>query len=186
MSLNLKISVTEENNSFVVYDCTGLFSASNNPGGWGSQTFKLSDLTAATLEITPPNALAPISINVYPDFPNGNSKIGYEILPYVVNMKEIESGLWNIKLTVSGTTSLGVQFTRVAFCSEIFMESVFCCVDKWQKDLTTECFRSERQKQIILMNNLVESVKYNCECGLNNKASTIIEFLKGNCICVGC
>lgn len=188
MALNLKITATEQKNSFIVYDCTGNYNGENK-GGWGIPNQRIEDVEDAYLEIYPPNhpeGAEPIKIVTYPDFPN-TEVLGFEILPYMVGMtSEIKSGEYKIRLVVSGTDKKGVAFKKSTILSVVFTRSVECCVDHLLKRVGPDAFKSEAQKKIIELSNLLESVKYNVDCGLNTKANDIIQYLAAQCECCGC
>lgn len=182
MSLQLKISTIEETKSFVVTDCTGKHSASN-PGGFGAPNIQTSDIETSVITITTPQK-SDFEINVYPDFPNKDG-IAYEILPYMLNMKEIEAGEYNIKLVITGTDKKGVKFTKTAYYTAFMTKSVDCCIDKMiSKHIGTT--DPVKKQELIEINNLLTSLHYSVSCGRLNRATKIVDLLKETCSCCDC
>lgn len=206
MSLQLSISAVEETESFIVNDCTGLFS-SDNKTGFGGPNPRYEDITAAVLEITPPfdatpfldisdaNPPAPdagtftaptFTINVFPDFPNEEQN-GYEVLPYMVGQSDfIESGKWKIKLIVEGVDKNKKSFKKSAITEVVFTKAVTCCIDKLTPNVNKNALKDKKQQVIIELNNLLESTGYAVEKELLDQADGIIKLLKAQCKCCAC
>jgi hypothetical protein len=182
MSLQLKISAIEENKSFVVTDCTGKYSSSNQ-GGFGAPNIQTSDIETSILFITTPDKTE-FQINVYPDFPNKDG-IAYEILPYMLNMQEIESGEYNLKLVITGTDKKGVKFTKTAYHTQFMTKTVSCCIDKIiSKNIGTT--DKLKKQEMIELNDLLKSLEYSIDCGRMNRATKIVDLLKETCSCCDC
>lgn len=184
MSLTLKISLTEQKNSFIVNDCTDVFSSSNK-GGYGGINEKVSDITDAYLLIDTPESTESIRIDVFPDFPNVEGS-GFEVFPYMVNLSEIVSGVYNVKLFVSVTDKNGREVTKTASSKEVFLHSITCCIDSHKNILTTDAFVDEKQKTVIELDQLLEVACWAKDCGLYDKASKIIKYLNAQCVCIDC
>lgn len=183
MSLRLSISATEQKTSLIINDCTGKYSSSNQ-GGFGVPNPKVSDIETSKLEITIPSGdVKTITINVG-DFPNEKG-IGYEILPYMVGMQELESGEYKIKLEIAGTEKSGRPFIKSALTRVILTNSVSCCVDKLiSKNIGTE--NAEKKKEMIELNNLINSMNESIRCGRYSTSKKIIDYLKEKCECCNC
>lgn len=184
MGLRLSISALEQKNSFIVTDCTGEYSH-DNPGGFGQpNNIDVDSIETSTLEIkTPKGELVTLELNPG-DFPNEEG-IGYEILPKMLSMQEIESGEYNIKLLITGTDKKGVGFTKTAVHKSFFTKSVTCCVDKLiSPHIGTE--NKEKQKEMQELNNLINSMNASIECENFNDAVKIIDSLKEKCSCCNC
>ena len=184
MSLRLSISAIEQKNSFIVTDCTGRYSG-NNQGGFGiPNNIRIEDIETSTLEVTTPKkALIPIMIPVG-NFPNEKG-IGYEILPYMISMQEVESGEYNLKLTITGTEKSGKKFTKTAVCKVIFTRTVSCCVDKMiSKNIGTQ--NIEKKKEMNELNYLINSMNESIRCEAYSDAVKIIDYLKEKCECCNC
>lgn len=207
MGLQLSISVVEETDSFIVNDCTGVFS-SENKGGWGSLNPQIKDIETAVLEITPPydanpfldisspNPPAPnadtfqppaYTIDVFPDFPNEEGN-GFEVLPYMVGQSDnfLESGKWKIKLIITGKDKQGRPYTKSAIFEIVFVNSVTCCIDKLGSLVNKDALKDKKQQVIIELENMLESVCYAVEKELLDQADGIIRFLKEQCRCCAC
>jgi hypothetical protein len=189
MSLSLKISTSEHKNSFVVFDCTGNFSSSNT-GGYGVKNPKITNVEEAFLDIYTPKqpfpSGIPFRINVFPDMPN-DTEFGYEINPSDIGQEnEIESGKYTIVFTVKGVYKNGVSFSRSTTYTTVFVNSITCCVDKEMKHVNKDAHKDEKQKKIIELNNLLQSVQNQIDCELFDTAAETIEYLKEQCKCCGC
>lgn len=190
MSLRPKISTSELKNSFVVYDCTGKFSSSNQ-GGYDSQNPKIKDVEDACLNIfTPSNPYSqdatPFKIVVYPDLPNDKG-FGFEVMPEMIGQKDsVESGKYTIEYVVSGKDKNGISYTRKSTHVCVFVNSVICCIDKRGKHVDKNAFKDEKQKKTLELDNILQSVLYQIECELFDAASENIEYLKAQCECCGC
>jgi hypothetical protein len=186
MSLSPKISVSEEKNSFNVFDCTGLFS-SNNKGGYGVYNPQVKDTTEAFIEVsTPDSGETKYKVDVYPYLPN-TDKTGFEVVPLKVGYSDgvLQSGKYTIKFTVIGTYK-GKAFTYSVTHVVVFTRAVECCVDARMKELDKNVFKDDKQKKIIELSNLLENVCYQIDCGLYDLANETIEYLKLQCQCCGC
>ncbi len=183
MSLRLSISATEEKNSFIVHDCTGKYSGKNQ-GGFGIPNIRVQDIETSTLEIeTPKKVLIPITIPAG-DFPNEEG-IGYEILPYMISMTEIESGEYNLKLVITGTDKSGKKFTKTAVTKVVFTRTVSCCVDKMiSRNIGTE--NVDKKKEMLELNNLINSMNEAIRCENYTAANKAINYLKEKCACCNC
>lgn len=189
MALTLQISATELKNSFVVYDCTGKFSSSN-PGGYGVHNPDINHVQDAYLLIWSPNlpkGADPYKVKVYPDMPN-KENLGYEVLPYMIGQQknELESGKYKIKFVESGIDKSGVPFEKSALFVIVFVNNITCCIDKLIPKIGPDPFKDERQKKIIELSNLLESVCQQIKNELYDKADENIEYMKGQCKCSGC
>lgn len=185
--LQLKISAIEQKDSFVVYDCTGNYKY-DNLGGWGNPNARIKLITKAILYVTTPKTpigSEPAEIDVTDDFPNENF-LGLEILPYQVGLQKIVSGKYKIKLEVTGVDSKGVTYVKHSTAIVVFSKDVKCCVDKLERIVNENAFKDEKQKKVIELNNLIESLDYNIDKELFDQAVSIIDYVSEQCICPGC
>lgn len=179
MTPTTKFTTVEQPKSFIINDCTGIYTPTNKTG-WGGLNARVVDVTESYFEITTPNG--PLyKVNVYPDFPNSDG-YGYEILPYMVGNTEgkIDSGTYKIKWIVKGVAK-GKEFTATAYYVSVFKNDVFCCVDKHIVKLDKNISTDEYQKKIVEMSNIMEATNYAIEKGLLDTANKNIEYLKLNC-----
>lgn len=189
MSLQLKISAEEQKNSFIVYDCTKNYRF-DNLGGWGTINPEIKNITTATIFVWPPNLPSssdPYSIDATDNFPNEEG-MGIEITPSQIGQvnNRLVSGLYKIKLEVSGVDKRGIKFKKDASVLEVFVNDVTCCVDGLQKFVNKDAHKDKKQQAAIELNNLLESANYAIGCQLYNQASEIIEILKSQCVCIDC
>lgn len=172
-----KIAVTEEKTSFTVKDCSS----------YPIQGYKIDDIIIAFLEVQPPSSTEkyPFKITTYPDFPN-KDEIDFEVLPFDVGMKELESGEWKFKLSIVFRTKTGGSVTKTALLSKIFIKNVECCIDKRSPELNAGALKDEKQKAILELSNMLENVHRQIEKGLTGEAIKNIDYLKAHCKCCGC
>lgn len=179
----------EEKNSFIVYDCTGNYRY-DNLDGWNAPNAEIKKITSSVLYVTPPNLSAggaPYSIDVIGDFPNTIDH-GLEILPYQIGQanNQLLSGKYFIKLEVKGLDAKGVGYTTSAILSKIFIKNVSCYIDKMQKTVNRDAWKDNKQKAKIDLNLMLLSAQWAIDCGLQEQATEIIEFLNSQCTCVDC
>ena len=184
MGLRLSISALEQKNSFIVTDCTGKYSNSNQYGFGIPNNITIDSIETSTLEIITPKKDV-FTIEIQPgDFPNEEG-IGYEVIPQMLSMQEIESGEYNIKLLITGTDKKGVSFTKTAVHKSFFTNSVSCCVDKMiSKNIGTE--NKEKKKEMYELNNLINSMNDSICCEKFYNATKIVDLLKEKCSCCNC
>lgn len=185
MSLSIGIKVSEEENSFIVRECTGQFSYSNK-GGYGVSNPAIKDVSKAWLEVTKRATGEKYTIDTYPYLPNIDNT-GFEVLPVKVGSMNggLDSGVYDIVYYVSGTHK-GKEFKAFTVATKVFTKQVECCVDKHAKTINKDAFKDPKQKEAILMNNLLESLCYQIDCELFDAANDTIEDLKLRCQCCGC
>jgi len=188
MSLQVKIKTEEQENSFLVFECTGNYSGSN-PGGFGPPNYRKEKITKSVLLIQGPSDKEsyPWSIDVTGDLPNSEN-IGYEVLPSQIGQtnSELESGLYKIKLTHTIEKTTGGTTDKTGYTSEVFVNNISCCIDEKSTRLNGQAFNDEQQTKIIELSNLLESAKLAACNGLFEYANTTIDYLKSQCKCNGC
>lgn len=179
-----KVSVKELADSFVVYDCTGKYSSSNQ-GGLGINNPEISTVESAKFEITPPGAVAPIVINVFPDFPRLDDT-GYEIDKLMVG--PMVSGKWKIKYTISGTDTTPYSvYTEKTF---VLSKTAECCVEKFLNatanvPVSMIATNAGRQKALEL-SVLLENALWAKECGQYDNAHDTLTYIQLQCKCASC
>lgn len=188
MSNQLKISLEEKTNSFVIFECTGNYSG-DNKGGYGPPNYKTSDIQESYLEIQPPSVTTdyPYKIITTGDLPNDES-IGLEIQPSEVGQKkdEMESGLWKFKFTVVFLLKSGSTVTKTAYLSEVLTKSLECCISEHTGKLDKNAFKDPKQRAAIELSTLFQDVLYQIDTGRYDHANETIEYLKSQCQCQGC
>lgn len=188
MGLQLSISAKEEKKSIFLFECTGSYSF-DNKGGYGGLNPKVTDAVEAYVEVQTPSMNDGdelIKINLYPNFPT-STEVGFEILPTQLGMKnEIESGRYKFKYTVVTQDKNGVKTTKTAYFVLFCMNSVTCCIDKRIKEIRAGGSNDPKQKLLIELSNLLESVKYQIDCGNLGTANEDVDYLKSQCKCCGC
>ncbi len=188
MSLQIKISITEQEDSFYVDDCTGNYS-SDNKGGYGGSNYKKSDIFESFFMIQGPSDKDYVhSIDVTNSIPNSKD-ISYQVLPIQVgqnNNGTLESGLYKFKLLhrIKGPNSTMVE--KFGYASEVFIKNIECCIDKNVKTLNQNAYKESRQLKIIELSTILDGVKCQIEESLYDQANETIDYLKQQCKCSGC
>jgi hypothetical protein len=186
-SLNIQIKTEEELSSFLVYECTGKYS-SENTGGFGGSNHRANQITKSTLYIKGPNDDDyKHVIDVTGTLPNNNN-IAYQVLPTQIGQQdELESGQYKFKLEHVIKTTDGPEVTETGYGVDVFIKNIVCCIDKLGPiDAGKDAFKDLKQKKILELNNLIESVNYQIEKGLYDAANKTIDYLKSQCKCNGC
>ncbi len=192
MALKYKISVIEEKNSLIVYDCVGAYKYDNLTGYGKPNDIEVKNITSTIFYVTTPNlpkGSEPYKVDVSGNWPvSTDLQLGMEILPYQIGEKnnELTSGQYTIKAEISGTDRQGNAFKKTDIFAIICKKQIECCVDKAMKHVNTNAFKDAKQKATIELNNLLESVNYAIDCGLTNEAIEKIELINAQCGCCGC
>lgn len=189
MSLLLKIDAEEQKNSFIVFDCTGIYRF-DNLCGWNAPNPEIRKLTKSVLSVWPPQLkkdAVPYTIDLLGKFPNIEFN-GIEILPYQVGQanNQLESGNYKIRLDITGLDKKGVEYSTFAVITRVFINNVICCIDKQQKNVNKDAFKDQKQQAIIEMNELLEATIKSIKCELYEQATEMVNLLKSQCACNGC
>jgi hypothetical protein len=188
-NLILQISVTEEKNSIIFYDCTGPHSY-DNKNGYGHPNPKIEDVVEAYLEVKRPGWVEgqePIKIVLYPSVPNLTG-FGFELTPSMLGSSnnDVESGQYKFKYVVVTVDKNGLRLTHTAYVTLFCMNAVTCCIDKRIKEIRAGGHNDPKQQLIIELSNLLEAVKYQIDCENFGIANEDVEYLKSQCKCCGC
>lgn len=186
--IHIQLNTEELENSFLLFDCTGKYSADNRDG-YGTPNYRIEDISAYTVDIEPPSATAPypFTIDVLDSIPNDDNT-GLEIQPGQVGQTgdNIESGLWKFRANVTFNIRNNGQKTVTSYHSNVFIKNIECCVDSKSQTLTGNIFNDFRQKKIGELELLLLGVRRAIKCGLYDKANKTIEYMKAQCKCQGC
>lgn len=181
MSIQLHISAKETKTAIVIYDCTG-----NGKYGWSNQTVDIKTVTLSQFEIYPPQTKDPIIIPCFPDFPNIDENLGFEIPVSSLGMASLESGVWKIGFRVIGN-SKGVPYEYYNESKFIFTESAECCVDKLRSstaNVPVNVFmKDEKKRSSVELTILLQDALWAKECGKYDAAQTILKFINLQCEC---
>lgn len=183
--LNTKITVDEQESSFLVFDCTGNF-AGDNTGGYGGPNPRKDQVTKNILEVTKPGSKIPIELDVTDYLPNKDN-IAMEVFPAMIGQtgSAMDSGKYNFKYITTTTTSKGSK-TVESYEVAVFVNSVKCCVDKLSPLIDGNASKDLRQQKILELSNLLEGIEKNIENGNYDKADSTIEYVKSQCKCQDC
>lgn len=187
MGLQVNISAEEGENSLIVYECTGNYSASN-PGGFGPLTYRKNQISESFIEIQGPSDTEsyPHKIDVTGDLPN-NDNTGFEIMPSQVGQgNEMESGLYKVKLTHILNKTTGGTESKTAYLSIVLIDNVACCIDKQSPKLKGDILTDPVSKKVAELQVLLSAAKMSIKNELYEDANKTIEYLKSQCKCNGC
>jgi hypothetical protein len=181
-TFKLQVSVKEDKDCIVVYDCTG-----KDETGWGIPNITLANVTSAQFEIYKPNTTSPLIIPVFPDFPTDDTTLGYELLTAKLQCAVIESGVWKIGYRIAGEDNNGRPFEKYAETKEVFIKSAQCCVDKLNATTintpSTQMFKDEKKKAAAELNALMQQACWAKSCGKFEAAKDILKYINLQCEC---
>lgn len=137
----------------------------------------------------PVGAIVPIiaTLNLLDKFPNSKD-YGYEIFPSMIPglNGNIKSGKYTFRWTVEGAYTSGIKFKRQTLWVGVFMNNVFCCVDKQLPKTDLYAFKDPKQRAFIEMSNFLDAACLAKKCGNYEKADEIIQYLNQQCVCTTC
>ena len=178
MSLNPRINVAFGGSSLVVYDTTCSFDSGYNEGGYNVANASPVDAASATIDITAPGEVTPITIDVYPSLPNATG-IGFEItLADLAPLASIGYGEWIFKYTI--TFNDGTVFTKQ--CYFLNTIPVQCCIDGKMNAIDPICEPDKFAKLADLQTMLQSAVSAHC-VGKYTKAQEILNYVNEQCNC---
>lgn len=175
----IKLSVEADKEAIFVYDATGSFNKSCNPGGWGTPNLEATDIEEATVEVFPPESEIGIIIDVLAALPNKDG-IGFEILAEELNFTEIPSGVWRFVYRVSRANPV---FEQIFSITKYFDEVIACCVDKLLVETDVIDLISDNNKKRIEMEMLLDNARWAACKGDFKAAQTIANHLNNQCKC---
>lgn len=184
--LQIKMSFEEEDASFIVYECTGQYSADNKTG-YSGPNLKKENIIQSTLEIQGPSDEGyDHVINVTGALPASSEDIGLEITPSMIGQTDyIESGRYKFKLSHIFETRTGATVTKTGYGIAVFKNNIKCCVGKLKYD-PSKPFHDLKQQKIVELKTLYFGVEEQICQGHYDTANTTIDYLKAQCKCNGC
>lgn len=187
MALNLQISATEKNNSFLIQDCTGRFGP-DNQGGYGGKNYNISEATKATLYIQTPQDTQPYpnQVDVTGFLPNIDETT-FEIYASEINQTGayLVGGKYKFKIEIVFTVN-GIPKTVTGYSVAVFSRGVECCVDSLTNALDKNAFATPEGRKKIELSTLMDAALIQIKNGLYDEASTNIEYVQAQCNCPGC
>jgi len=188
MALQTKIKVEELENSFLVYDCTGMYTG-DNKGGYGGPNPRMDKVVANILEIEPPNSKMPypISLDVLAYLPNKEG-VAMEIYPSQVgqNGTKMESGKYKFRYITTTENSSGTQTTVTAYYTDVFVNDITCCIDNLSPILDGNISKDPRQKITAELSLILDGINNLIAHGNYDKADETIDYVKSQCKCQSC
>ena len=179
MAESIKLSVEADSKAIFVYDETGSYDKSCNPGGWGAPNLEPSDVETVTLEVYKPESTTATSIDVTTAFPNKDG-IGFEILASDLGLTEITSGVWKFVYT---TSSPSCAFTDTFTIQVLLDDVIACCVDKLLVDTNAANLLSESNTKKVEMEILLNNARWAAEKEDFTGAQKIAKHLNLQCKC---
>lgn len=182
MSLKTRLNVEFGLSAIVVYDTTCKYDSCSNTGGWGTPNEETTAATNAVVEITIPDVLTPVTIDLYPHFPNSTG-LGFEIDLADLGVTEIVPGEWlfNYKVSFDG----GATYTT----KECWFLNT-CPIDRCiaSRVLKTDtCGCSDYDDLTFKLRNLLQGAKEIHCTGDYTKAHKIATYVYSTCNCdCGC
>lgn len=179
-----KISAKEFNGTILVYETTGRYDASKNPGGFGGSNPATSKIVKSTLfAMGPKDSTYREAIDVTGDLPNVEN-IPREVLPEYFNQTELISGKYSFKIVHTVTLANSVAQDFEGDTIEVFTDNIKCCIQKL--GYPTGKLDSVEERKKTELNLLLDGVADMVCKGYYNEAAETIEYLNGQCKCSGC
>lgn len=188
MALNQKITATEKDFSFLIYDATGRYS-NDNPGGYGGPNYTVAQAIKCTLYVQTPNDTAayPNIIDLTGFYPN-TDETAFEIYGSQIGVatnSTLPSGKYKFK-TETVFEKDGVQKTVTGYSVQVFTRSIECCIDGLTPTMDKNSFTTQAGMKKIELSALLNAVECQIKNGLYDEASSNIEYLTAQCDCPGC
>lgn len=182
MGLKNRINVEFGLDTLVIYDTTCKYDSCSNTGGFGSPNEEVADATDALVEITIPDVVTPVVIDVYPYLPN-NTGLGFEVDLDDLGVTEIVPGEWHFKYKVSFDGGATFKEKECWFLNT-------CPIDRClaQRVLKTDtCESSDYDNLTFKLRNLLQGAKEIHCTGDYSKAHKIAVYVYKTCNCdCGC
>jgi hypothetical protein len=176
-----KVSITEDSEGFIAYDCTGTHSSSNT-GGFGIKNPAIGDFDKATLLATTPDGLTTYEINMTGDMPRTDG-VGYLVRSFMVGGVVIP-GVWTFQYILE----IGGKQYKSAKTQKLLSRLAECCVEKLRNkvDIKLLLQGDEYQRKIALLSAAMEMTKIAGDCGRFKEAQKSIETIYAQCKCDCC
>ena len=203
LELNVKFTRSNDYQSIVATDLTGVYNALTNPGGYGAPNPTVGSFTSFNITVTPADPVTllptgtPVTVNAYPSLPsssNGTFTITNVDLGLAATDNIIDGVyLFNV---VAETALAEYEYQRYA----VFSDIVACCI----KNLTLQAFGCDcngKNKNLVKANMWLSLLKPSVDdsgeiipsqvelCQQWNQAAEIIRELQKICNnnnCKGC
>lgn len=175
----LKIKVDARKDKIYLFDKTGSYSSSNKDG-WGLPNTLISDVQTAVARVFLPKSEEYVSINVMPSLPNTNG-VGFEIIPSDLSIDSFPPGVYKIQYYI--TLVNGSILSQIAYL--FYYSPLECCVSKKKLATDLDDVSSEKVKEVLELELLLENAIWAACSGDRNKAQEISDFIwtKCNCCC---
>jgi hypothetical protein len=174
-----------------IFDATGIYDASSNPGGYETPNPVPADFSAMTVVITIPAADftasgASYPINVYPTLPTENPLVYYSVIPEDIGMvSKVSNGWYNMQSTGTYTGESGD--VDITYNYDVLITSGFqCTVDQL---LAGQCkCKCNRDELALEIQALILGAHAAFDCDQPYKASEILvqisrKVLQAECGC---
>lgn len=176
-----KIKVEGDISAFYVFDVTGKYSTASKPNGWGLPNKQTTDvLTAVFSAWAPrldPSVDLPVTFDVYPYLPNDENK-GREVLALDLGLADIESGVWNFKVTLTTATE-----TIEAEYQCYFDEKIRCCIAKGKLKIEPCTLDSHCTQKAMELEVLADNAAWNFCNGDIDTANNLAKYIQLQCEC---
>ena len=184
-----KICTSENPTSLIVADTSGTRSG-DNPTGYGTLTVRPEWVTLVQIFITPVHdgnkELAPIDVTS--QFRAGDRE--FQIMPWDIGLKKIESGKYKIRYEVSVTFPDGTKQTFETYEWFVAILQVECCVDQMTGNTynikLNDLFKHDPSRSLSAMSVLLRRAKKAIDCADIDSADAMVYQIRLNCTCTTC
>lgn len=181
MSLDLKSRIASNQTEIILYDCTGVYDATDNVGGWGAPNKELADIDSSELRITIPGVTDQVIVDVYPTMPNTDDN-AFIVSAETLGVDVIKSGIYRTEYRVTDDDS-GETFQSTLF--SLLTSDIECSIRNLVTSTDVCDLESERSQEILNLDLFLNAAKQAACCGQSDKAQKIIDYLYNQikCIC---
>lgn len=189
MSLLPRLKVKEADNSFMLWDHTGLYN-SQNKGGFGIQTIRPEWVTSVTVvveHIRTGKVSTPINLTGNLGKFEGEG----QIMPWDIDSswKKLLVGKYKFTYTINATLPSGVKKSPSTSVFCVAIKPAECCVDKMSGNVLNvdfnSIFKDEQFRRFSELSALMRLVKYALrpECSNMDAADRMVYYISQNCNC---
>lgn len=183
MANEIKIDVSSDCQSAIIYDQSGAFSECCNDTGWGEPNLKITDISESYLLIKGPTMSSAKKIDTTGIFPSDNG-LGFEVLAEDLGLQKLESGVYTVELVcLYQPNDPDLSETFQTKCYFLFSECLKCCIENKMAKVDITDVDSKETQMAIKMRDLYINMVWAAKHGKYKDADKIAEYLRNLCDC---
>lgn len=194
MSAEIKFKVDDSGQglSVKVFDLTGAYNATSNPGGYGSPNLTIASVEWATLTFLRRGTTTPYVVDVYDDLPTTDEDFFVQVLGTQIGYatgEKIESDVYNVTYAMGHFDGNDPVTDAYQTCDVPIVPKLKCCIKSVRLSLPVPNKNEEchcQNKDITGLANadqILTDICYAVECDQLDHAQALIAYLKKWCSC---